>query len=373
MGIIEDLQKHRYTARKASTRIKTHGLTRVRLQRPLPGGSPQRSIVKLNYAKVSKMNAAVEYMTREGTSIESGKPELFSAKGRDAAEELAPIAGERHFFRMVISPENGNKMDLQGHARTVMEQAEKATKTKLHWVATVHNNTEQSHIHVLIRGANEKGQVRFDRDFVRQGFRNISQEAATLELGARSRAEVSRQRRLELKADRVIPLDRYIAQNQKGNTVRPTTDREQTRLNHLQNLGLARFKGSKQYQLAENWQTTLREIGYSNDVQKLMSRHLRGTDNERAKRFVYQPGEKVRGVVIAKEWDEQRSDTPYVLVKTQAGSVYFHKDRQLAGAEIGKLIELPSQTKEQEIERRGSKQPAEHTKPGPDPGHDRGR
>jgi hypothetical protein len=63
--------------------------------------------------------------------------------------------------------------------------------TSLDWVAVDHWNTDNPHIHVLVRGRADDGQdLVISRDYISQGFRSRAAERITLELGPRSEQEI---------------------------------------------------------------------------------------------------------------------------------------------------------------------------------------
>jgi len=53
---------------------------------------------------------------------------------------------------------------------------EKDLGTKLEWVAAEHYNTEHPHVHAVIRGVRDSGEVlRLSREYVQQGIRLLQQ------------------------------------------------------------------------------------------------------------------------------------------------------------------------------------------------------
>ena len=62
--------------------------------------------------------------------------------------------------------------DLKGFARELVGQMEKDLSTKLDWVAVDHWNTDNPHIHVLVRGRADDGKdLVISRDYISHGFR----------------------------------------------------------------------------------------------------------------------------------------------------------------------------------------------------------
>jgi type IV secretory pathway VirD2 relaxase len=78
-----------------------------------------------------------------------------AADGRAFA---ARCAKDRHDFRFIISSEDAPDMqDLREFTRELMVGAERDLGTELDWVAIDHWNTDNPHVHVLIRGRADRG------------------------------------------------------------------------------------------------------------------------------------------------------------------------------------------------------------------------
>ena len=340
MGLIEDLARHKYSAKTPQTRINTHGILRTHVPKPGPSAPQRDSVVRISYAKADKLGSSVKYLTREGKTIEDGRPQLFCQNGRTVSDELQPMPGEKNHFRMIISPADGQKLDLERHARQVMKSAERVVGQKLHWVAAVHSNTENPHVHLVVRGASDGKEVRFERDMIKNGFRGISREAATKELGPKTRAEMRRERNSELRADRFTKLDQELAGRERSGRVVAKTSDEQRRLNHLQSLGIARWKGSHTYQMAASWEIKLKDIGRLSAIHSRMTNDLKGTGLAKAPKYAYEGANRVTGTIVAKHWDDTRDDRPYAIVRNSAGDCYYLKHEKLESAREGDRVEL---------------------------------
>jgi len=90
------------------------------------------------------------------TTFESdAKPVGFSREsdGVDIAGRLQSwqSAGDQQFWKLIVSPEFGDRADLSRLTRELIKQMEKDLGTDLEWVAAEHRNTEHPHVHVVIR------------------------------------------------------------------------------------------------------------------------------------------------------------------------------------------------------------------------------
>ena len=80
--------------------------------------------------------------------------------------------GDPRLWKLIVSPEFGERLDLDRLTRDLMARMEKDLGTKLEWVAVTHFNTEHPHVHIALRGIREdKSALDLPRDYVRHGIR----------------------------------------------------------------------------------------------------------------------------------------------------------------------------------------------------------
>jgi type IV secretory pathway VirD2 relaxase len=138
-------------------------------------------------AKSARQHLA--YIERDGVEQDGSKGRLFDGHGDIERDSFAaPIAEEQQRqFRFIVSPEDGNELDLRHYTNRLMERMEKDLGRRLRWAAVCHYNTDNPHVHVVVRGVDRRGaEVRIDRSYISAGLRIRGQELATLELGSRS-------------------------------------------------------------------------------------------------------------------------------------------------------------------------------------------
>jgi len=123
----------------------------------------RRCVVKGRYVKTTArsheaMMKHLGYLERDGVERDGSPGELYGADDAFSAEEFGlPLAHEQRQFRFIVSPEDGDQMDLTGFARRFMSQVEKDTGRRLIWAAVNHYNTDNPHVHVVIRGLDRDG------------------------------------------------------------------------------------------------------------------------------------------------------------------------------------------------------------------------
>ena len=139
-----------------------------------------------NRFRSAPLTRHVTYLKRDGVTRDGADACLFDARS-DVADERA-FAGrceeDRHHFRFIVSPEDAPEMrDLRAFTRELVADAERDLGTKLDWVAVDHWNTDNPHVHILIRGRADDGRdLVISRDYISRGFRARAEERVTLDL-----------------------------------------------------------------------------------------------------------------------------------------------------------------------------------------------
>jgi hypothetical protein len=179
----------------------------------------QRCAVRVTYSpnRVRGQWAAHgRYIAREsaagtGTGGEVG----FSATadGLNVAKTLAnwQTAGDPRLFKLIISPEFGERLDLRRHTRELLSRMGTDLGVDLEWVAVAHFNTGHPHVHIALRGRTDGGPLRLDRDYIKSGIRKNAEELCTAQLGFRTELDAVEAERREVDAPRNTSLDRRIA------------------------------------------------------------------------------------------------------------------------------------------------------------------
>ena len=238
----------------------------------------------------------IAYLKREGVTRDGADARMFDARA-DAVDERAfaeRCEDDRHHFRFIVSPEDAAQLkDLRTFTRELMVDVEQDLGTRLDWVATDHWNTDNPHVHVLIRGKAEDGQdLVISRAYISRGFRDRAAERATLELGPRSELEIRAALEKEVAAERWTGLDRALRSlaDENGGVadLRPGTaneDPERRRLmlgraKKLERLGLAEQVGPASWTLKPGLEQSLRDLSIRGDIIKTMHRALAGAGRE---------------------------------------------------------------------------------------------
>lgn len=337
-----------------------------RAERWLLSAHARRVVIKARVVRhgprMAPLRAHLSYLKREGVTRDGDKARMFDASG-DAADDRAfaqRCADDRHHFRFTVSPEDaGDLADLHAYTCDLMTQMERDLGTRLDWVAVDHWNTDNPHVHVLVRGRTERGDtLLIDRDYISRGMRARACELATLELGPRSEREIRGKLAQEVTAERWTPLDQAIGRITENGIadLRPDPGDQSDphlrrlmigRLQHLERLGLARPLGPAQWIMAGHAESTLRDLGIRNDIVKTMHRALAGQGAERAAES-YMVHESVPhrlvGRLIGKGLDDELKGSVYVIMDGVDGRVHRLRLARLADLDhapvLGGIIEM---------------------------------
>jgi hypothetical protein len=148
-----------------------------------------------------------KYIARERASLQSqGTGFTAAATGVEIPSKLLEWqeSADPRLWKLIISPEFGERLDLQRLTRDVMGRMETDLYKSLEWVAVVHFNTEHPHVHVALRGVDAGGEAfKLDREYVSNGLRSVAQHFATVQLGYRTEQDAA------LAFRRQVPLQRF--------------------------------------------------------------------------------------------------------------------------------------------------------------------
>jgi hypothetical protein len=252
----------------------------------------QRCAVRVMYAKNAtrgQWKAHGRYIAREsasqGRAVEAG----FDAteRGINVAARLDQwqSAGDERMWKVIVSPEFGDKINLVQLARDLMQRMTRDLDTWLDWVAVSHFNTDNPHVHIALRGVRENGKsFRLERDYVKHGIRSIAEDLCTRQLGYRTPLDVAEAQRREVSQHRFTSLDRSIARDKPAEgesshfqvsrgTAQPRNQYAVARLRTLETMGLAEAAGLDQWLVRQDFETALRAMQRLGDRQKILAAH----------------------------------------------------------------------------------------------------
>lgn len=254
---------------------------------------PRRVTVKARVVKLAGKATAtashLRYLERDGVTRE-GEPGRLYSTFTDEADGKAFLergSGDRHQFRLIVSPEDGKEFaDLHGFTRDLMAM-EQDLGTTLDWVAVDHHDTGHPHAHIVIRGMTEDGKVlNIAGDYIAHGIRHRASEIMTRALGPQNELEVQAQLETELDAERLTRLDRAILDRAEGGLVDLRHRHDGSwgeprlqqllvaRLRRLETMELAVREGPLVWSLDTETERTLADLGRRGDIIRTMHRAM---------------------------------------------------------------------------------------------------
>jgi len=230
---------------------------------------------------------------------ESATDRCVGFNGNDESIDIAKRldgwqkASDERLWKLIVSPEFGDRIDLKQLTRDLMLVMETDLGTPLEWVAVAHFNTEHPHVHIALRGTAAGGRsVRISRDYLREGIRHIAEDHCTRQLGFQTELDAAEARSREVHQIRYTSLDRIIHRDGEacghtespffivtkdpsragmGPTISLTERRCAERLMFLSSMGLAESTGPKTWRVRRDFENVLRARQRSADWQKTLA------------------------------------------------------------------------------------------------------
>ena len=219
--------------------------------------------------------------------------------------------------------------DLKSFTRKLMARMEQDLGTRLDWRAVEHWNTDNPHVHIIVRGVGEDRQnLVISRDYIGEGMRAQAREIVTRELGLRSDLDIRQSLEREVDAERWTEIDRDLSRTIQRDGVidmasdpggRPDGDHvlKMGRLRKLERLGLASEIAPGQWMLTGDAQTALRELGERDDIIKRLHKAMsdRGIDRGAASYVLNaDPAQPVVGRLVDRGLHDELTGGAYAIV-----------------------------------------------------------
>ena len=326
----------------------------------------QRCAVQITYSKNTVRGAVARPRSLSGTRERCP----WSLTGFDAHKsdvqvfpQVAGLAGKQRstaLEKFIISPEFGERADLQRITRELMLRVNEDLGGSLEWVAVVHRNTEHPHVHIALRGQAADGRsLRLSRDYVKRGAREIAEDLCTRQLGFRTALDADEAERREIPQNRFTSLDRLIIRNSAavgdGLAFTRTAEAGRTHNHHvearliaLSRMGLAERTGDGSWQLRSDMEQVLRAMQRAGDRQKTLFAHGELVSDKRlaVEAVDWQQISTVEGRVLTHGEEEQLGKN-YLLLESTAARVYYipytremEEIRSLGGLKANSFVRL---------------------------------
>ena len=311
----------------------------------------------------------IDYLKRDGVT-KNGRDAAMFDKEHDTADDRAFAAGtedDRHHFRFIVSPEDAAQMeDLRGFTRDLMSQAERDLGTELDWVAVEHWNTDNPHVHVLVRGRGDDGKdLVIARDYISSGLRGRAEQLVELELGPRSEKEIAAGLDKEVQAERWTGLDRALRSLGDDNggvaDMRPGSPEPRDpdlrrrligRAQTLERLGVAEKLAPAVWTMKPGAEQTLRDLATRGDIIKAMHRAMGSGAERPLADFAIQaePAEPILGRLVDRGLHDELKGEAYAVIDGVDGRVHHLRfsDLDMTGdTPVGGIVETRSWTSQE--------------------------
>src|SRR5258707_13704498 len=226
-------------------------------------------------------------------------------------------------------------------------------------IAVDHWNTDNPHVHVLIRGRGDDGEdLVISRAYISRGFRDRAAERVTLELGPRSEQEIRSALEKEVEAERWTSLVRAVREAADegagvadlrlgGPNEDPTLRRLMVgRATKLERLGLAEQVAPGCWTLKPGIEGTLRALSIRGDIIKTMHQAMARAGREpEVSMFALQgedPADPVLGRLVARGLHDELTGSAYAIVEGVDGRTHHVRfsDIEMTGdAMPGAIVE----------------------------------
>jgi type IV secretory pathway VirD2 relaxase len=347
------------------------GRGRINFSRSRLFSSNRRVVVAARIARHSgrafrsaPLSAHLSYLKRDGVSRNGEKAVMFDADS-DRADDTAfaeRSKDDRHHFRFIVSPEDAGEMiNLKAFTRDLAKQMEADLGTRLDWVAVDHWNTDNPHIHLLVRGVDEtRADLVISRDYISRGLRSRAEELVSIELGPKPEHEIRNALEREITAERWTRLDLEVHLNADETgyiDLRPeatgAADPEIRRLmigrvQHLEKMGLATPTGPGEWMVGLEAERSLRDLGMRGDIIKTMHRAFTERGRERGiADYVIDigaTGTPIIGRLVDKGLYNELTGETYAVIDGTDGRAHHVRFRGIESIEhappIGGIVEI---------------------------------
>lgn len=312
----------------------------------------QRVVVKARVVKGKKKHALnslrkhLRYLTRSGVGLDGNDPKFYSRDGIFERAEVSRLiskwGNDSHHFRFIISPQNGEQLSLKNYIKDVVSQVEDDLKTKLEWYAVAHHNTDNPHIHLLVRGKDDKGNdLILSRDYISHGFRIASEQVATKILGRRNEIDVRQSQKVQIRHFGLTELDRKIASlalaspdslctvpalaECKRERERIFRDRLIGRLAFLKEIGLVKEVSSNSYLLPKDLKESLKNLSVRQLIREKFAQKFPNFGS--LENLVLHTGDnklddKILGVVRLRDTYDELTDKTFLALSSSEGQTH---------------------------------------------------
>ena len=315
----------------------------------------QARVHRLSGSGGGAQRAHVSYLEREGAGRGEERAEFYNENtdGLNGQDWLKDHVEDRHHFRFIVSPEDGDKLkDLKPFVRGLVSQMEIDLGTKLEWIAVDHYNTEHPHTHIVMSGRRDDGKdLVIPRDYLSHGMRERASALVTRKLGLQSEAEISVKLSQETGLHKPARMDRVLLREQHRNQqidigrLRRNRDHYKARLETLRDIGLASHQSGTIWTIDQGLGSKLRQLEKSGLIAERIERAVSGAGLERMsahEQGAFEDHKPVQGRLLKIGYANELTNTSYAIVDGLDGRAHYFDlgTRYTQALEAGDLIDI---------------------------------
>lgn len=321
-------------------------------------GDPRQRVVATVFYKsngaAGRLLAHGKYLERDGAGAAGEKGQFYDRESDEVAVtgrlETWAEEDKRH-FRLMLAPESGGRIeDLKDFTRATMARMERDLGFELEWVAVDHHNTDNPHVHVILRGRRRGGpELVIPREYVGRGLRHAARDVASEMLGNRDPEDERLALERETRSPRHTRLDELLEVEIKagatvriqavGRTLEPSLRAAlRNRVRELTKLGLAHETKRDRFRFDPDWSERLHGIGRGLDIRRRLGREIAPGEGK-LKLYRASMG-RVVGEAIEIGVRGEGAGKSYVIVRALVGGPIFVNLRtnDVAGLEVGGVL-----------------------------------
>lgn len=137
------------------------------------------------HTKSGKAVRNLSYIVRDA-AMENGRENEQHVINRHS---IADWDNDRFHYMLVVNQRSENKLKLDDFARQLAYEIERDLDTPIDWIAAVHRNTDNPHIHLMIRGKDGYGNdLEIRTQYLHRVVPQIASEIATINIRQHERA-----------------------------------------------------------------------------------------------------------------------------------------------------------------------------------------
>jgi len=374
--IMKAIQDGKRLAGGAGRRKHTGSHSQMLASRPSKARASQQMVaVRMVYARNKgngQWGAYGRYIERDSAMGRHGDERGFGEVIDPATGELARSdairtskvldqwqkAGDENLFKLIISPEFGDRLQLREYTHAYMDELQRRLGTKLQWVAADHYNTDDPHVHLAVRGVDDQGKpLIIPREFVRGPLRDIARDVATQRLGHRTSVDIATARERQVTQQRFTDLDRSLlkvatpgAQGQLvvdfsvPLAVTATEGQKELRLFQLRRLAQLERMGLVSRGTSGRWvmdgaiEGILRQRQVANDRLKTLHSNRAMVSDPRLPLVNAPTGDaRIAGRVLTTGLDDATGKSYMLLESTRGSVIYLYQTPAMEKARVGGL------------------------------------